>query len=82
VAVVFVFVAAIRRAKFWFLDCFLLTFHYAKPLNDQNILIDFGSVGGKADMKGIAADIKEACGGRLYAVVEIISALRLAGEYS
>ncbi|MGB7546606.1 MAG: hypothetical protein WBM14_02565 [Terracidiphilus sp.] len=50
-------------------DCFLLSIHYAKPLNDQHILIDFGSVGGKADLKGIAKDIKKACGGKLYAVI-------------
>jgi hypothetical protein len=50
-------------------DCFLLTFHYKKPLQDQHILIDFGSVGGSADLKGIANDIKKACGEKLYAVV-------------
>src|SRR5215475_5162331 len=59
----------IRMFVVGFGDCFLLTFHYDRPLKDQSILIDFGSVGGKADMKGIAADIKEACGGKLYAVV-------------
>ncbi|HET9165383.1 MAG TPA: hypothetical protein VFP11_05260 [Candidatus Angelobacter sp.] len=59
----------IRMFNVGFGDCFLLTFHYARPIKDQSILIDFGSVGGKADMKGIAADIKEACGGKLYAVV-------------
>jgi hypothetical protein len=50
-------------------DCFLLTIHYAKPLIDQHILIDFGSVGGKTDLKSIAKDIKQVCGGKLYAVV-------------
>lgn len=44
-------------------------FHYDKLLKDQHILIDFGSVGGNADLKGIAKDIKSACGGKLYAVV-------------
>ncbi|HWB84700.1 MAG TPA: hypothetical protein VG675_11215 [Bryobacteraceae bacterium] len=59
----------IRMYNVGFGDCFLLTFHYDKPLTDQHILIDFGTVGGKADMKGIAADIQKACGGKLYAVV-------------
>jgi hypothetical protein len=59
----------IRMYNVGFGDCFLLTFHYAKPLKDQHILIDFGSVGGKADLKGIAKDIQQACGGKLYAVV-------------
>jgi hypothetical protein len=59
----------IRMFNVGFGDCFLLTFHYEEPLADQHILIDFGSVGGKADLKGIAGDIKKACGGRLYAVV-------------
>jgi hypothetical protein len=59
----------IRMYNVGFGDCFLLTFHYVEPLKDQHILIDFGSVGGKADLTGIANDIKEACGGKLYAVV-------------
>ena len=59
----------IRMYNVGFGDCFLLTFHYKKPLADQHILIDFGTVGGKADMKGVAKDIKEACNGKLYAVV-------------
>lgn len=59
----------IRMFNVGFGDCFLLTFHYAKPLKDQHILIDFGSVGGNADLKGIAKDIKEVCGGKLYAVI-------------
>ena len=59
----------IRMFNVGFGDCFLLTFHYAKPCADQHILIDFGTVGGKADMKGVASDIQKACGGKLYAVV-------------
>ncbi len=59
----------IRMFNVGFGDCFLLTFHYEKPLADQHILIDFGSVGGKANLKGIANDIKKVCGGKLYAVV-------------
>jgi hypothetical protein len=59
----------IRMFNVGFGDCFLLTFHYEQPLADQHILIDFGTVGGKADMKGVANDIKAACGGKLYAVV-------------
>jgi hypothetical protein len=50
-------------------DCFLLTIHYAKPLKDQHILIDFGSVAGKADLKAIAKEIKKECDGKLYAVI-------------
>jgi hypothetical protein len=59
----------IRMYNVGFGDCFLLTFHYEKPRADQHILIDFGTVGGKADMKGVANDIKRDCGGKLYAVV-------------
>jgi hypothetical protein len=59
----------IRMFVVGFGDCFLLTFHYEPPLMDQSILIDFGTASGGADMKGIAAKIKEACGGKLYAVV-------------
>jgi len=59
----------VRMYNVGFGDCFLLTFHYKKPLQDQHILIDFGSVGGAADLKGIAKDIRTACGGKLYAVV-------------
>jgi hypothetical protein len=50
-------------------DCFLVTFHYAPPLKDQHILIDFGSVSGSVKMKQIALAIRDACGGKLYAVV-------------
>ena len=59
----------IRMFVVGFGDCFLLTFHYEAPLKDQSILIDFGTASGSADMKGIAEKIKEACGGKLYAVV-------------
>jgi hypothetical protein len=59
----------IRMFNVGFGDCFLLTFHYAEPLEDQHILIDFGSVSGKADMAAIAQKIKAACNGKLYAVV-------------
>jgi hypothetical protein len=60
---------SVRMYNVGFGDCFLLTFHYQKPLADQHILIDFGTVGGKADLTGIAGDIKAACNGKLYAVV-------------
>jgi hypothetical protein len=50
-------------------DCFLLTFHYSPPLKDQHILIDFGSVSGSVNMREIAGQIRDACGGKLYAVV-------------
>lgn len=59
----------IRMYNVGFGDCFLLTFHYDEPLADQHILIDFGTVGGKADMKGVANAIKADCKGKLYAVV-------------
>lgn len=59
----------IRMFVVGFGDCFLLTFHYDPPLQDQSILIDFGATSGKADMKGIANKIHETCGGKLYAVV-------------
>lgn len=59
----------VRMYNVGFGDCFLLTFHYKKPLQDQHILIDFGSVGGAVNLKGIAKDIKQVCGGKLYAVV-------------
>ena len=59
----------VRMYNVGFGDCFLLTFHYEAPLKNQHILIDFGSVGGKVDMKGIAREIRKACDGKLYAVV-------------
>lgn len=59
----------IRMYNVGFGDCFLLTFYYEEPLTNQHILIDFGTVGGKANMKGVANDIRDACNGKLYAVV-------------
>jgi hypothetical protein len=59
----------VRMYNVGFGDCFLLTFHYERPLADQHILIDFGTVGGKANMNRVAKAIKEACGGKLYAVI-------------
>jgi hypothetical protein len=59
----------VRMYNVGFGDCFLLSFYYKKPLADQHILIDFGTVGGKANMKAVANDIKKECGGKLYAVV-------------
>src|SRR5215212_7483304 len=59
----------VRMYNVGFGDCFLLSFRYDRPLADQHILIDFGTVGGKADMKAVANAIKEDCGGKLYAVV-------------
>ena len=59
----------VRMYNVGFGDCFLLTFHYAPPLKDQHILIDFGSVSGSVNMKQIAHQIRDACGGKLYAVV-------------
>src|ERR1035437_994122 len=59
----------IRMYNVGFGDCFLLTFHYAPPLKDQHILIDFGSVSGGVNMREVALQIREACGGKLYAVV-------------
>jgi len=59
----------IRMFVVGFGDCFLLTFHYEPPLQDQSILIDFGTASGSADMKGIAKEIRNACNGKLYAVV-------------
>jgi hypothetical protein len=59
----------VRMYNVGFGDCFLVTFHYAPPLKDQHILIDFGSVSGSVNMKQIALQIRDACGGKLYAVV-------------
>jgi hypothetical protein len=59
----------VRMYNVGFGDCFLLSFRYDRPRADQHILIDFGTVGGKADMKAVANAIKEDCGGKLYAVV-------------
>jgi hypothetical protein len=59
----------IRMYNVGFGDCFLLTFHYAPPLKEQHILIDFGSVSGSVNMQEIAGQIRDVCGGKLYAVV-------------
>jgi len=59
----------VRMYNVGFGDCFLLSFYYKKPMADQHILIDFGTVGGKANMKAVANDIKKECGEKLYAVV-------------
>ena len=59
----------VRMYNVGFGDCFLLTFHYAPPLHAQHILIDFGSVSGSADLRRIALQIRDACEGKLYAVV-------------
>src|ERR1035441_773487 len=59
----------VRMYNVGFGDCFLLTFHYAPPLHAQHILIDFGSVSGSVDLRRIALQIRDACEGKLYAVV-------------
>jgi hypothetical protein len=59
----------VRMYNVGFGDCFLVSFHYAPPLKDQHILIDFGSVSGSVNMKQIALQIRDTCGGKLYAVV-------------
>jgi hypothetical protein len=59
----------VRMYNVGFGDCFLVTFHYAPPLKDQHILIDFGSVSASVNMKQIALGIRDTCGGKLYAVV-------------
>ena len=61
--------ATVRMYNVGFGDCFLLTFHYATPPGDQHILIDFGTLAGGADMAGIAQEIHDTCGGKLYAVI-------------
>lgn len=55
-------------------DCFLLTFHYAKPAKDRHVLIDFGTAGapkifGSNLMDRIAEDIRLECSGKLDLVV-------------
>jgi|WetSurMetagenome_2_1015567.scaffolds.fasta_scaffold160880_1 hypothetical protein len=65
---------AIRSYQVGFGDCFLLTFSYAKE-PDRHVLIDFGtsklpgSLKPSEHMPRVAEDIKNACGGRLDAVV-------------
>jgi hypothetical protein len=55
-------------------DCFLLTFHYAKPARDRHVLIDFGTAAtpkifGSNLMDQVAQDIRLECGGKLDLVV-------------
>lgn len=62
----------IRTYGVGFGDCFLLSFEYAS--GDRHVLIDFGTTGlppgaGQDRMRAIAADIEEACSGKLTAVV-------------
>lgn len=63
----------LRSYNVGFGDCFLLTFHYPQEL--KHVLIDFGTTRapeGKDTSKHlieIAKSIKEACGGKLHAVV-------------
>jgi ribonuclease BN (tRNA processing enzyme) len=67
----------LRTYQVGFGDCFLLSFRYP-PKNgrsqDRHVLIDFGSTGqpeaaGAKLMLRVANNIKEACGGKLHAVV-------------
>jgi hypothetical protein len=62
----------IRTYGVGFGDCFLLSFDYAS--GDRHVLIDFGTTGlpesaGKDRMLAIAADVEQACSGKLTAVV-------------
>jgi hypothetical protein len=62
----------IRTYGVGFGDCFLLSFDYAS--GDRHVLVDFGTTGlpagaGPGRMRAIAADIEEACSGKLTAVV-------------
>ena len=62
----------VRSYQVGFGDCFLVRFHY--PDRDRFVLIDFGTTGIPEDaeknlMLQVAEDIKEACGGRLEAIV-------------
>ncbi|MDR6606687.1 hypothetical protein [Pseudomonas synxantha] len=65
--------ATIRAYQVGFGDCFLLRFDYSDN-SARHILIDFGSTGmpkndPKADMKRVADDIAQQCGGKLDIVV-------------
>jgi len=68
---------SVRMYQVGFGDCFLLSFHYERSLEDgrsaRHLLIDFGSSrwpkGHNAGYPEIAADIKERTGGVLDAVV-------------
>lgn len=65
----------IRSYDVGFGDCFLLTFHYARPEpEDRHILIDFGSfpqkkIGKQSILDRVADEIVRDCGGTLHAVV-------------
>jgi hypothetical protein len=74
----------IRSYQVGFGDCFLLSFHYDGKDKDRHLLIDFGSTGQPKrstkstkdaarkkiePMLAVAQNIKEACGGKLHAVV-------------
>lgn len=62
----------LRVYQVGFGDCFLLTFNYERMR--RHVLIDFGSTGKPASasedlMLRVAGNIKEACGGKLHAIV-------------
>jgi hypothetical protein len=66
----------LRAYQVGFGDCFLLSFRYRPSggVGDRHVLIDFGSTGqpkkaGDNLLLRVAQDIKEACGGKLHAVV-------------
>ena len=66
----------LRAYQVGFGDCFLLSFRYRPSggVEDRHVLIDFGSTGQPATASDklllrMAQDIKEACGGKLHAVV-------------
>jgi hypothetical protein len=66
----------LRAYQVGFGDCFLLSFRYRPSggVADRHVLIDFGSTGqpataGDTLLLRVARDIKEACGGKLHAVV-------------
>lgn len=65
---------SIRTYNVGFGDCFLLTFRYSQPHQDQHILIDFGSTkrppnSTSSHMENIANDIKKKCNNKLAAIV-------------
>jgi hypothetical protein len=65
----------LRSYQVGFGDCFLLTFNYGEgeDAEHRHVLIDFGSTAqppkGAVPMTKIADAIKEACGGKLHAIV-------------
>ena len=59
----------IRIYNMRFGDCFLLPFHYASPLRDRQLLIDFGSVGYTMILTGNSMQDPHASGGKPCAVV-------------